>query len=280
MGITNFSIMKYLIKTIDSSALDTVDYTRVIWDTTDDNVLIQNTNSSGCGVNYNFVDLGLPSGLLWADKNIGAETPEETGLYFQWGDVQGYTAEQVGNGEEQKPFEWSDYKFSIDGSSSNFSKYNNTDGKTVLDLEDDAAHALMGGNWRMPTQDDFHELISNTNLYLVPETGEEIHGNVNPDGTSTGISIYFEWEQPISGTIKGMKFYKKNDEQTYLFVPCGGVAYEGSVQLVGVLGFLWSSSLYSQSVQSAWVFEFNGSNGGVNSYDRFGGFPVRGVLAK
>ena len=53
----------------------------------------QNNNS------YDYVDLGLPSGLLWATKNIGANTEEEAGLYFQWGDTQGYTAEQVGVGE-------------------------------------------------------------------------------------------------------------------------------------------------------------------------------------
>ena len=87
---------------------------------------------------HEYVDLGLPSGLLWAKKNIGAETEEDTGLYFQWGDTVGYTAEQVGEGEGKKYFGWDDYKFSVDGSSTNFSKYNETDGKTVLDLEDDA----------------------------------------------------------------------------------------------------------------------------------------------
>lgn len=40
---------------------------------------------------YDYVDLGLPSGNLWVTKNIGAETPEDAGLYFQWGDTQGYT---------------------------------------------------------------------------------------------------------------------------------------------------------------------------------------------
>lgn len=51
---------------------------------------------------YKAIDLGLPSGILWADRNIGAATPEDSGLYFQWGDTQGYTAEQVGNGEGLK----------------------------------------------------------------------------------------------------------------------------------------------------------------------------------
>ena len=229
---------------------------------------------------YNFVDLGLPSGLLWADRNIGATTPEETGLYFQWGDVQGYTAEQVGNGEGQKYFNsnFSDYKFY---STSRFTKYNDTDGKIVLDLEDDAAHVLMGGNWRMPTQDDFHELINNTDLYLVLESGEEIHGNVTSFEPTSNPSIKFEWEQQPSGTIKGMKFYKKDDKQTYLFVPGGGHAAEGSVQLVGAIGDLWSSSLRSQDVQYAWFFEFYVSGGIVNgSYCRFNGLPVRGVLVQ
>ena len=82
------------------------------------------------------VDLGLS--VLWAKTNLGADKETDAGLYFQWGDTQGYTAEQVGNGEGLKYFGWDDYKWSIDGSSSNFSKYTGSD-KTVLDLEDDAA---------------------------------------------------------------------------------------------------------------------------------------------
>ena len=234
----------------------------------------------GGGVKYNFVDLGLPSGLLWADRNIGAETPEDAGLYFQWGDVQGYTAEQVGNGEGLKYFALSDYKFSSDGGSSNLSKYNYADNKVVLDLEDDAAHVLMGGNWRMPTQEDFHELINNTDLYLVPESGEEIHGSVTSCEPTSNPSIVVEWERSVGGTIKGMKFYKKNDKQTYLFVPCGGVAYRGSVLNVGAVGYLWSSSLESPYVPSAWGFEFYDSSGIVGNRSRCNGLPVRGVSTK
>ena len=93
---------------------------------------------------YNFIDLGLPSGTLWCDRNLGASSPEDAGLYFQWGDTQGYTAEQVGNEEGQKSFIWGDYKFSVNGSDTNFSKYNNSDSKSVLDLEDDAANIMLG----------------------------------------------------------------------------------------------------------------------------------------
>lgn len=53
---------------------------------------------------HEYVDLGLPSGTLWATCNVGAESENDVGLYFQWGDTQGYTADQVGSGEGQKEF--------------------------------------------------------------------------------------------------------------------------------------------------------------------------------
>ena len=53
---------------------------------------------------HEYVDLGLPSGTLWAKCNVGAETETDYGLYFQWGDTQGYTADQIGTGNGQKPF--------------------------------------------------------------------------------------------------------------------------------------------------------------------------------
>ena len=230
----------------------------------------------GGGVSSDYVDFDLPSGLLWAKKNLGAETEEDAGLYFQWGDTQGYTAEQVGNGEGLKRFVLDDYKFSISGSGSNFSKYNSTDGKTVLDLEDDAVHAMLGGNWRMPTQNDFHELINNTDLYLVPESGEEIKGNL------TGTNDKIEFDQQTTRNIKGIKFYKKNDSSVYMLVPAAGYVRRGSFQQVGEYGVLWSSSLYSQIVKHAWLFDFNAvtGRGGVGFMYRYYGHPLRGVSTK
>lgn len=226
-------------------------------------------------ISYKTVDLGLPSGILWADRNIGAATPEDSGLYFQWGDTQGYTAEQVGDGEGLKAFGWADYKFSIDGSSSNFSKYNASDSKTVLDPEDDAAHVNMGGNWRMPTFDEYKELCFNTDIYLVPTEGEEIQGTAQEQSGSVMIN----WTSQAEGTLKGVKFYKKGDKQTYMFVPAAGVAGAGSMQNVGRCGRLWSSSLGSSDVQYAWNFDF-GANSGVVAYYgiRCYGLSVRGVF--
>ena len=224
---------------------------------------------------YKVIDLDLPSGVLWADKNIGAATPEDSGLYFQWGDTQGYTAGQVGNGEELKAFSWADYKFSIDGSSSNFSKYNASDNKTVLDPEDDAAHVNMGGNWRMPTLEEYKELCLNTDIYLVPTEDEEIQGTAQEQSGTVMIN----WTSQAEGILKGVKFYKKGDKQTYMFVPASGSALDSSVQNVGESGLLRSSSLGPSDVQSAWDFGFYAVSGFIIVGGRYSGNPVRGIMS-
>ena len=260
--------MKYLVKTNDIGTLTDADYNRIVYDSTTGFVYCK--GASACA----YVDLGLPSHLKWAKWNIGADSEEESGLYFQWGDIQGYTAKQVGDGEGLKAFYWNDYKFSINDSSSNFSKYNATDKKTILDLDDDAAHANMGGNWRMPTFEDYKELCHNTDIFLVPTEGKEIPGTAHLP--SDRISIY--WESQVKGTLKGIKFYKQGDKQTYMFVPASGGAEDGSVQYDG--GYLWTSSLDSSAVQAAWYFWFGASGGVGNINSRNSGLPVRGVLAQ
>ena len=265
--------MKYLVKTDNSGTLEEVDYTRVIWDTTKANMLIQNIIGGG-GVSSDYVDLGLPSGLLWAKKNLGAETEKDAGLYFQWGDTQGYTAEQVG---VDKTFDWNTYKFSIDDSGSNFSKYNKTDNKTVLDLEDDAVHVMLGGNWRMPTSEDFVELINNTDLYLVPESGEEIKGTVNENA--------FKWQQSTSLTHKGIKFYNKNDYSSYLFIPAVGRASANSVKDSGLYCFIWASSIYEEYHSNKAMDLYSSAvyaaiAGGISYNTRLVGLPIRGVCSK
>ena len=225
---------------------------------------------------HEYVDLGLPSGNLWAKYNVGATSEEEAGLYFQWGDTQGYTAEQVGDGEGLKAFSWDDYKWSVDGSSSNFSKYNASDNKTVLDPEDDAAHVNMSGNWRMPTFEECKELYLNTDIYLVPTEGEEIQGTAQ----ELGGTVIINWTSQAEGTLKGVKFYKKGDKQTYMFVPTAGSAYEGSMRGAGQGGRLWASSLGSSGVQYAWNFYLDAGYGGVSNGSRCSGVPVRGVCPK
>ena len=88
-----------------------------------------------------FVDLGLPSRTLWWDRNLGAETPKDAGLYFQWGDIQGYTKDQVGV-DKQFDKNWTGYTHYKYES---FTKYCKKTGEfdfTTLQPEDDAVYQV------------------------------------------------------------------------------------------------------------------------------------------
>lgn len=197
-------------------------------------------NNNGFG----YIDLGLPTGTLWATCNVGASKPSDVGLYFQWGDTSGYTADQVG---KDKQFTWNDYKFSIDGSSSNFSKYTTTG--ATLDLEDDAAHANMGGSWHMPTPKQIDELLNNT---------------VNKWTTLDGVG--------------GRLFTSKSDSSKSIFVPAAGCSSGGSLDDSGSFGNVWSSVLLRGSVDYGQYLGFNSYYVGLCYSSRCYGFSVRGVI--
>ena len=207
---------------------------------------------------FEFVDLGLPSGTLWATKNIGADKPSDFGLYFQWGDVQGYTQDQIGLGNGQKKFasDWSDYKWLRNDA---FTKYRNAFVKyrnggmilDILDLEDDAANANMGGDWHIPTPSQIQELIDNT--------------------TSDWIKM---------DNVNGRLFTSKKNGKS-IFIPAAGYVWNGSVRNSGDSGFVWSSMLYGSYVDYGQSLDFNSSYvyrfGDCN---RYFGLSVRGVLDK
>ena len=92
---------------------------------------------------HEYIDFGLPSGTLWAKYNVGATSTSASGDYFQWGNT---VSKNLTN-----PY--------YDGTT--FTKYNEIDGKKILDLEDDPAHVHMGGDWHTPTIEQFIELLSN-----------------------------------------------------------------------------------------------------------------------
>lgn len=152
---------------------------------------VQNVTTFGKKTDYKiidghkFVDLGLPSGLLWATCNIGAVTAADDGDYFAWGE----TSPQTSN-----YYSWSSYKYGFA-----LSKYNKTDGKKVLDSEDDAAYVNWGASCRMPTQDDFVELHNSENciwtwISLNNSSDSSIEG-YKVTSTKTGNSIFL----PASG---------------------------------------------------------------------------------
>ena len=217
-----------------------------------------------------YVDLGLPSGNLWAKCNIGANSEDEAGLYFQWGDTQGYTAEQVGK-DKQFDSDYSDYKF---GSSTNLSKYNSSDGKIILDLEDDAAYVILGEGWRMPTMDDFVELCKETDMFVVSAEGEEVPITINEN---SDYPIYFEFD--AMDRAKAFKFYNKKDHSFYISIPFVGSAYDGSVRYVEEDCCLWSSSLGSEDVVGAFNLGCFAPYGFGYVFDEynFAGLPIRPI---
>lgn len=251
-------------------------------------------------INKEYVDLGLPRGLLWAKCNLGANKPEEPGLYFQWGDVQGKFPVKIINEDEitepkDELFDWKaslkhidnakiyNYKFYIRNTAENkpiLTKYNNEDRKTVLEREDDAVHILMGSNWRLPTHEDFYELVTNTDMFLVPTEGDEISLSMDRDGGLT-IETYFKFDSETS-TCKGMKFYKKGDHSVFLFVPMTGDFHDGIVNNADSVCRLWSSSVSTSYPHFAWNFSFSTKYPylGVSTVFRFFESPLRGVLPK
>jgi len=201
-----------------------------------------------------YVEIG---GLKWATMNVGAESETDYGLYFQWGDTQGYTSSQVGSGEGQKYFDWTDYKYGNGTSSpdaTGMTKYNATDGLTTLEAVDDAAVANWGGSWRMPTTSEIQAL---------------------------GNAVTAVWTTDYNGSgINGLLCTDKTDSTKTLFFPAAGGAFNGIMRSVGGGVIVWSSSLNSSRLSSAWSLYFDdfedaqwNSTGG-----RFNGLSVRPVV--
>lgn len=193
---------------------------------------------------YEYVDLSLPSGLKWARCNIGAEKETDYGLYFQWGDVVGYKDASSG-----KSFSWSDYKH-CNGSFITLTKYNSkssygiVDNLTTLEPSDDAATVNMSGSWRMPSNEEYNELLNNTTSTWTTVTG--VYGRLFTSKTNGNI----------------------------LFFPASGYYNGGSVSFVGSAGYYWSSSLYFRDPCFACNFRSNS----VGYNNRCLGHTVRGVM--
>ena len=208
------------------------------------------------------VDLGLPSGLLWADRNVGAESPEDPGLYFQWGDTVGYTAEQVANGEKSFSSNWSDYFDNIAGSNE-FNKYS-TEKLIVLEASDDAASVNMGSDCRMPTMTEMQELIDNTIPTFIDIWDNEFSQEEAENGAITEYNL------------KGVRLTGSNGNS--IFIPASGRCGNSTFNDVGYRCYVWSSDLRFGNRWAACVlFAMYNGNLGVNGRDRFEGLPVRAV---
>ena len=195
---------------------------------------------------YEYVDLGLPSGLKWAKCNVGATSETDYGDYFQWGSTEPNTADEC---------TWADAPFN-NGLDSYNEEYFTThksewlDSKDNLKPEFDAARAIMGGDWRMPTKAEFDELL---------------RGTTN------------EWIEDYKGTgVSGRKFTSKTNGNS-IFIPAAGNCNNGSVGNVGRSGYVWSSSLNASDPDYAWDLYFGSGYCYMDYRNRYIGWSVRGV---
>lgn len=152
------------------------------------------------------VDLGLPSGLLWADKNVGADTPEAPGHYFSWGNVEGHA-------------EGSGYDFG----SSNDGPYASTPGAALtgnIAVGDtyDAARKNMGAPWRLPTSAEFQELYDNCVCEWITQNGMEGRRFTS---NKNGNSVFF----PAAGNVDGTTLYSRGANGHYWASALGSSAH-------------------------------------------------------
>ena len=196
---------------------------------------MRTTNGTNTHNGNEYVDLGLSSGTLWATCNVGATSPEQAGLYFAFGEITGYSAEQVEKGVRR--FNKTSYK----------AKKFTSD----ITLEEDAAHACMGENWRMPTKAECQELIDNCDVV---------------------------WTDDYGGTgFKGSVFTSRVNGNS-VFFPAAGYCLNSSVYEVGSYGDYWSASWLSSV--DAWCLFFSSRTQYVDLKFRYYGFSVRGVCKR
>ena len=210
--------------------------------------------SEGCTPNANgheYVDLGLPSGILWATCNVGASSPEEYGDYFAWGETK---PKAEYNWETYKWCENSDDELLVYEDDIALTKYcidsdcGDVDDKTILELSDDAANANWGGDWRMPTAEEIEELRDNCTWDWIIQNGVNGYSVTGPNGNS-------------------------------IFLPAAGYRGGSDLDEAGSYGGYWSSSLASYTTDASHLF-FDSDYVSWSSDARYYGRPVRPVLRK
>ena len=193
--------------------------------------------------NHEWVDLGLPSGTLWATCNVGADNPEEYGDYFAWGET-----------EPKETYDWSTYKW-CNGSYRTLTKYCTessygyngfVDNKTELDPEDDAATVNWGPSWRMPTKEQRDELREMCTWTWTTQNGVNGRLVTGPNGNS-------------------------------LFLPAAGARFDSALYFAGSDGNYWSRTLNSGGPYCAYLLDFNSDGVYWNNNARSSGFAVRAV---
>lgn len=191
-----------------------------------------------CRIEHDYVDLGLPSGTLWATCNVGAEKSEDYGYYFGWGEIIPQ--------DPKGTYNWTSY-FDYDGEK--FVTYN-TSGKTELDPENDAATMNWGEDWCMPTYAQIEELY---------------HSDYT---TSTWTT---------QGGVNGYRITSKKNKNS-IFLPAAGQYAGNKLQSVTEVGKYWTRTLNKTSASAAYFLYLRPNAIDYNEFGtRFYGYSVRPV---
>ena len=232
----------------------------VVYDGTNWNIICISGLEQSSSPSDLFVDMGLPSGLLWAKKNIdvtqadgfAASEYQYECTFFSWGNTQGHNPS-------------SSSAFSYDWGSSNDGPYASTPGAALngnVPASMDFARANLGAPWRLPTTDEFAELFNSAYTKYIDADGNDIAAETTNKLTT------------MSG-ITGIRL-KSKVNNNILFFPCSGYGNGSTWNSRGSGGYYWSGSLYSAALGRNLDFY----SGGVNpQYDsnRFFGFSGRAV---
>ena len=210
-----------------------------------------------------YVDLGLPSGTLWATCNLGADSPEGYGEYFAWGETEAKVSFSRGNykwcAKYNSSYTWlSKYRTHIDDRSDFM------DNKAKLDPEDDAVIANWGSEWCMP---DFNQLRELEDSKYTTKKWTTLNG------------------------VNGVLITSKKDKSKSIFLPAAGVVYESGFSMLqayaaGKVGVYWSDGIYSQSAEAytgCATMASNSSKGLLQQHaatSRWYGCTIRPVRAK
>ena len=187
---------------------------------------------------YEAVDLGLS--VKWATMNVGANSPEEYGDYFAWGET---TPKETYSLETYKWCKGSQYTLT---KYCNNSGYGTVDNKTVLDPEDDAAHVNWGGTWRIPTDKEYEELVDNCTWIWTTLNGVNGYNVIGSNGNS-------------------------------IFLPAAGYRSYDSLSTDGSRGNYWSSSRYGDQRDAYYLYFISRSTNWCSVYRRTWGLSVRAV---
>ncbi|MCQ2391280.1 MAG: hypothetical protein MJ240_07635 [Kiritimatiellae bacterium] len=192
------------------------------------------------------------NGPYWAECNVGATKPEESGYYFWWGDTVGYKRNERNDG-------WVSVK---SGTSFSFTKSNcptyNKDVSTLqsqgyinstgnLVAKYDTATAHLGAPWRMPTDAEFSALFNNCTTTWTTRNG--VYGRL----------------------VTGKGAYASKS----IFLPAAGYGYDSDLGGPGSLGYYWSSAPHSVSSYLAWGLNVDSGYFGRSNYNRYRGQSVR-----